>query len=131
MIKIDMWYDESFSNATKFDCFWSDIDCVYRGNIYQGNRMIGDYTASTLQEFEDKWKATHTQLDLRITYSGYYHNGSDLVFRMAQLNYDLIQRGYDEEHRKYVINAVLEKAIRENADISKDEYAKVFDCNKD
>lgn len=56
MIKIDMWYEIPFSDATKFDCFWSDVDCVYRGNIYQGNRMIGDYTASTLQEFERKWE---------------------------------------------------------------------------
>nr|DAW40892.1 MAG TPA: hypothetical protein [Caudoviricetes sp.] len=56
MLKIDMWNNESLSNATKFDCFWSDIDCVYRGNIYQGNRIIGDYTASTLQEFERKWE---------------------------------------------------------------------------
>ena len=131
MLKIDMWYDESFSSATKFDCFWSDADCIYRGNIYQGNRMIGDYTASTLQEFECKWKDTHAQTDLKITYDRYYHGGYDLVFRTAQLNYDLIQRGYDEEHRKYVINAVLEKAKREDADISEDEYAKVFNYSQD
>lgn len=130
MLKIDMWYNESLSNATKFDCFWSDVDCVYRGNIYQGNRMIGDYAASTLQEFEDKWKVTRTQLDVKITYSEYYHNGTDLVFRIAQLNDDLIQRGYDEQHRKYVLDAVLEKAMRENADISKDEYAKIFVYNQ-
>lgn len=44
MLKIDMWYGDKTEDAEKIDIFFSDCDCVYRGNIYKNGKMIGDYT---------------------------------------------------------------------------------------
>lgn len=51
-IVFDMWYGNSVSEVDKADCFWSDCDCVYRGNVYNGGRIIGDYTAKSVQAIE-------------------------------------------------------------------------------
>ena len=42
---VDMWYGDPFlAGVYGADAYWSDIDCVYRGNIYDKNgRIIGDY----------------------------------------------------------------------------------------
>lgn len=49
-MKINMWYGNSLDEITKVDCFFSDLDCVYRGNLYIGDRMVGDYvTADSLK----------------------------------------------------------------------------------
>lgn len=43
--QIDMWYGDVFDpKKHTIDCFFSDCDCVYRGNIYNENgKVIGDY----------------------------------------------------------------------------------------
>lgn len=54
-MKIDMWYNNNIAEVTKLDVFFSDMDCVYRGNIYIGEKCVGDYEADTLQEIEKKF----------------------------------------------------------------------------
>lgn len=58
---VDMWYGDKFM-PKKYgaDAWFSDADCVYRGNIYDDNgKAIGDYTAddSTIIEknFNISW----------------------------------------------------------------------------
>lgn len=46
---LDMWYDDQPLDTTTqtADCFFSDLDCCYRGNIYNANgQPIGDYTST-------------------------------------------------------------------------------------
>lgn len=51
MITLDFWYRNKLKDVASIDCFFSDLDCVYRGNMYDKNRkMIGDYeTADSLK----------------------------------------------------------------------------------
>ena len=56
-MKIDMWYDNKFSDIAAIDCFFSDCDCVYRGNLYDANgKMIGDYSTTNSVEIERRFK---------------------------------------------------------------------------
>lgn len=52
MINIDMWYDHKPEEVTGIDWSFSDLDCVYRGNLYKSNRYIGDCEADTMQEVQ-------------------------------------------------------------------------------
>ena len=58
MIKIDMWYGDSHTEADKIDIFHYPNAGEYRGNIYKNNEMIGDYTCDNSIELEK----TFTQL---------------------------------------------------------------------
>ena len=49
---LDMWYGDSPRDADKIDIFFSDLDCIYRGNIYQNGRIIGDYAAEGAEQIE-------------------------------------------------------------------------------
>lgn len=43
-MKLDFWYGNVLADVAYVDCFFSDIDCVYRGNMYNKNgKIIGDY----------------------------------------------------------------------------------------
>lgn len=53
MINIDMWHKNNPEEITGIDWSFSDLDCVYRGNLYNGDKMIGDYTADTMQEVQE------------------------------------------------------------------------------
>lgn len=45
---LDIWPGNSFEDIAKIDIFFSDCDCVYRGNIYnKDGKMIGDYSAKS------------------------------------------------------------------------------------
>lgn len=44
-MKIDYWYKHKKTDIYYIDCFFSDIDCIYRGNIYDKHKKpIGDYS---------------------------------------------------------------------------------------
>ena len=43
---------DSPHNADKIDIYFSDLDCIYRGNIYQNGRIIGDYAAEEAAQIE-------------------------------------------------------------------------------
>lgn len=53
MINIDMWHKNNQEEITGIDWSFSDLDCVYRGNLYKSDKMIGDYTADTMQEVQE------------------------------------------------------------------------------
>lgn len=43
-MKIDFWYGNTKKDIVYVDCFFSDIDCIYRGNVYNKNmEPIGDF----------------------------------------------------------------------------------------
>ena len=49
---LDMWYEDSPLDADKIDIFFSDLDCIYRGNIYKNGKIIGDYSAKETKLIE-------------------------------------------------------------------------------
>lgn len=52
-MRIDMWYGDDKSKIAFVDVFFSDIDCIYRGNVYDDNkRIIGDYSSDDSTEIE-------------------------------------------------------------------------------
>lgn len=54
MLKIDMWYGDKLSDVDNIDGSWSDLDLIYRGNLYKNNRIIGDYSCKNITELFDK-----------------------------------------------------------------------------
>lgn len=46
---VDMWYGDTFQKKKyRADAYFSDADCVYRGNIYdETGKTIGDYKTLT------------------------------------------------------------------------------------
>lgn len=54
MLKIDMWYGDKLSDVDNIDGSWSDLDLIYRGNLYKNNRIIGDYSCGNITELFDK-----------------------------------------------------------------------------
>lgn len=50
MISIDMWYKNNPKEITGIDWSFSNLDCVYRGNLYKDGKTIGDFIADTMQE---------------------------------------------------------------------------------
>lgn len=55
---VDMWNGRPFIKKAYFaDAFFSDCDCVYRGNIYDdGGHIIGDYSSSDSVWIEENFK---------------------------------------------------------------------------
>jgi hypothetical protein len=57
-LNIDMWYGDKFE-PMKYgaDAYFSDMDCVYYGNIYDDNgKIIGDYSADDSVAIEKNFK---------------------------------------------------------------------------
>ena len=52
MLNIDMWYNNAIEEADKITVAFSDIDVMYRGNIYKDNKIIGDYSCNDSVELE-------------------------------------------------------------------------------
>ena len=52
-ITIDLWYSDTLTDCDSLTCSFSDMDCVYRGNIVKNGRFVGDYTARNFQAVED------------------------------------------------------------------------------
>lgn len=53
MINIDMWHKNNPEEITGIDWSFSDLDCVYRGNLYKDGKTIGDYEADIMQEAQE------------------------------------------------------------------------------
>lgn len=43
MLKVDMWYGNEKEDADKIDISFYPSDGEYRGSIWKGGRVIGDY----------------------------------------------------------------------------------------
>jgi hypothetical protein len=55
-MKIDMWYGNKISEVAFIDCWFSDCDCIYRGNLYDSNqKAIGDYSTKDSTEIEKQF----------------------------------------------------------------------------
>lgn len=54
MFRFDMWHSEKITDANGADCFFSDLDCVYRWNLYKDGKAIGDYSCSDSLEIEKR-----------------------------------------------------------------------------
>lgn len=63
MINIDIWHKNNPEEITGIDWSFSDLDCVYRGNLYKGGKMIGDYTADTMQEVQEAFPQLSEAID--------------------------------------------------------------------
>ena len=59
MIKIDMWYGDSHTEADKIDVVFYPNDGEYRGNIYKDKKMIGDYVCNNSIELEETFSQLH------------------------------------------------------------------------
>ena len=55
-----------------------------------------------------------------------YSDGSEMLIRELQLDYDLRRLGYDSEHIDYIITALYEKAKRDGDSIENDDYASIW-----
>ena len=47
-----MWYNNAVEEADKITVTFSDIDAMYRGNIYKDNKIISDYSCNDSVELE-------------------------------------------------------------------------------
>lgn len=52
---LDMWYGDDPKTADKIDIYFSDCDCLYRGNIYKNGKIIGDYSTECTDWLEKKF----------------------------------------------------------------------------
>lgn len=52
MINIDMWHGDNHKKADKIDVSFYPNDGEYRGNIYIGGKIVGDYTCNDSLELE-------------------------------------------------------------------------------
>lgn len=55
MTRLDLWYDNNPSDIDRISITFNDHDCTYRGNLYSGGRIIGDYTATDSIELEKRF----------------------------------------------------------------------------
>ena len=69
-VAIDMWYGDKISDCDKYDySFYADgvkdheMFAPYRGNLYCNGKMVGDWRANTLQDFEDILRAILKKVD--------------------------------------------------------------------
>lgn len=53
MIKVDMWYKDKVENVNGFYVMFNDISCVYWGNLYINDKIVGDFYAGTIQELKE------------------------------------------------------------------------------
>lgn len=63
MISIDMWYKNNPKEITGIDWSFSDLDCVYHGNVYKDGKIIGDFTADTMQEVQEAFPHLEEAID--------------------------------------------------------------------
>ena len=56
--KVDMWHGGQFLGKMYYvDAYFSDIDCVYRGNIYdESGRAIVDYESNDSSWIEKNFR---------------------------------------------------------------------------
>ena len=55
MVVVDMWYGDLASDAEKIDITFYPNECRYRGNIYKGGRIVGDYWATSSTALEKRF----------------------------------------------------------------------------
>ena len=56
MIGLDFWYGNKLEDITSADANFYPNEGVYRGNMYIGDRIIGDFVADSSVEIENVFK---------------------------------------------------------------------------
>lgn len=56
---IDSWYGIFLAECDDYDAVWSDMDCIYRGNLYRNKKPVGDWSSEIFEEFEKRWREEH------------------------------------------------------------------------
>lgn len=63
-INVDIWYDGiSINDIDYLDINFYPSSCEYRGNIYIGNRCVGDYNADDSMDIEEHFKELEINWD--------------------------------------------------------------------
>ena len=56
-MEFDFWYGDTVAEVTSISCFFNDLDCEYRGNMYRKDgKCIGDFSATDSLEIEKYFK---------------------------------------------------------------------------
>lgn len=58
---MDFWYGNTLSECTSASWTFSDCDCIYRGNLYIGEKPVGDYSCTELQTIQQAWEKSHSR----------------------------------------------------------------------
>lgn len=53
MLNIDFWYGNNLEDVTGATATFYPNEGLYRGNVYQGSKIIGDYTTTSSVEIEN------------------------------------------------------------------------------
>ena len=43
-VLFDFWYNDTLEDVTKVSCSFCP-GCIYRGNVWKGDKIIGDYSS--------------------------------------------------------------------------------------
>ena len=63
MIKIDMWYGDKVEEVERLDFTFYPNAGEYRGNLYIGFQMVGDYVCNDSVELENAFPQLHFNWD--------------------------------------------------------------------
>lgn len=53
---LDFWYNHSIEDVTAISVSFSDLDCIYRGNMYVNGLAVGDFTTTSSTLIEETFK---------------------------------------------------------------------------
>lgn len=53
MLNIDFWYGNNLEDVTGATATFYPNEGLYRGNVFQGSKIIGDYTTTDSVEIEN------------------------------------------------------------------------------
>lgn len=53
MIKIDMYYNDTYKDADHINIYFNGKDGTYYGNLYKDNKAIGDYVCDNSVQLEE------------------------------------------------------------------------------
>lgn len=55
MTRLDLWYNNNPADVDRISIAFNDLDATYRGNLYSGGRIIGDYVSTDSVELEKRF----------------------------------------------------------------------------
>ena len=55
MMNIDLCYGNSPADVDRISIAFNDLDATYRGNLYSGGQIIGDYVSTDSVELEKRF----------------------------------------------------------------------------
>ena len=50
---LDFWYGDTLEDITKIEYWWGDTDYEYRGIMFKGDKVVGDFTFDSSTEIEE------------------------------------------------------------------------------